>query len=84
MIPAKLPKELKPLCRMAERLKWTITWDGVGHTSWAPPDGSKPVRVPASPGGGNRAYKNTIAKLRQAGLPVPHRRVQKKKIRRAS
>jgi predicted RNA binding protein YcfA (HicA-like mRNA interferase family) len=65
-----MTKDLRQLVRRAERLGWEVAVTNGGHLRWTGPDGQAIVITAATPHGGSRTHRNTVALLRRAGLDL--------------
>jgi len=62
-----VPKDLRPMARLAWAAGWKILGTSGGHSSWRPPDGTTNIHVSGTPSC-RRGVLNAMAKLRAAGL----------------
>ena len=65
-----VPPGLRDAYDIAIAHGWTIEVLGSGHLRWSPPKG--PYIVAARSPSDYRGIRNAIARLRRAGLPIPH------------
>ncbi|WP_230854495.1 hypothetical protein [Arthrobacter terrae] len=66
------PKDLRNLVRLAESQGWEFGRTHSGHVKFCSPySTTQPVFYSGTPGD-HRAQKNLVAKLRRAGLDIPH------------
>lgn len=68
------PKRLQAVVRLAQSHGWSYGRTARGHLRLCPPAdvGADAVVFSSTPSDG-RGDKNSIARLRRAGVPVPHR-----------
>lgn len=64
--------DLKRLIRFARKEGWEVERTRGGHLAFKPPGGGRPIVTSNTPSD-TRAVKNHIARLRKAGLAVPHK-----------
>lgn len=72
----RVPKALKEAMGLAVDMGWTCDTTKRGHVRLRPPPGGDSPRAAiVFPGTSSeyRGHLNTIADLRRAGVPVPHR-----------
>ncbi len=63
----KIPEPYRGAYKVACKAKWAITRTGGNHLKWTSPEGQF-VITPATPSGGNHSNRNSLARLRAAGL----------------
>lgn len=66
----KVPRQYKALLRMAVEQGWEVRMTRSSHVRWQAPDGQ--IVITASSTASWSAYRNARAKLRRAGLVIPH------------
>lgn len=68
-------KEISALIQKARAQGWTVLYSGGGHLIFRSPDKAVPqIVLPSTPGSGNRAIENAVAKLKKGGLVMNRRR----------
>jgi hypothetical protein len=69
-MPHKIPEAYRQAARVAVRAGWRIERT-TRHLAWTTPTGVR-IITPSTPGD-RRGYRDDLARLRRAGLPVLHR-----------
>ena len=67
-----MASDLRTLRRLAEKHGWTVRRTKRDHWIFYDPQGLR-VATAAGTASDTRSLKNTVAHLRAAGLPIPHR-----------
>lgn len=70
MSVASIPKELRPLVKLAKRQGWSTEHTRRGHLVFVGPRGVHRIVTGGTPSD-RRAKKNLLADLRRCGLEVP-------------
>lgn len=72
MAETSTPKDLRNIVKLAESQGWEFGRTKKGHVKFCSPyDSVSPIFYSGTPGD-RRAHNNLVAKLRRAGLNVPH------------